>query len=236
MEFITDYTLKELEKRFTELGLEPYRARQVFKWVYKKFITDFEKMTDLPKSARAMLSETFSFHPLELLEKVDAPDATKYLFRTRDNHIVETVLIKERDHLTLCVSSQIGCAVGCTFCATALDGLKRNLSTSEIIDQYLQVQKDAGERIRNVVFMGMGEPLANYDNVRRAVELMVSPAGLDLSKRRITISTSGIISQLKRLARDELMREVNLAVSLNAVNQAQRDSCPSQRRTHLRSL
>ncbi len=221
---ITNYTLSELKEEFEKLGLEPYRAKQVFRWIYKKFVTDFDRMTDLSKDHRRLLNEKFDFHPLKKLEKVEAPDATKYLFQTYDGHIVETVLIKERDHLTLCVSSQIGCAVGCTFCATALDGLKRNLITAEIIDQYIQVKQDIGEeKIRNVVFMGMGEPLANYENVRKAVEIMISPEGIDLSKRRITISTSGILSQIKRMAQDPVMREVNLAVSLNAVTQKQRE-------------
>ncbi len=232
-EFLTNYTLTELKDKFKELRLEPYRAKQVFRWVYKKFVTEFERMTDLSKEHRKLLKEKFSFHPLRKLEKVEAPDATKYLFQTLDGHIVETVLIRERDHLTLCVSSQIGCAVGCTFCATALDGLKRNLTTSEIIDQYIQVKQDIGEeRIRNVVFMGMGEPLANYENVRKAVEIMISPEGIDLSKRRITISTSGIISQLKRMAKDPVMREVNLAVSINAVNQKEREKLMPLTRTN----
>ncbi|WP_461828584.1 dual-specificity RNA methyltransferase RlmN [Aquifex sp.] len=223
-EFITNYTLTELKEKFRELGLEPYRAKQVFRWIYKKFVTDFNRMTDLSKDHRRLLQEKFAFHPLKKIEKVQAPDATKYLFQTQDGHIVETVLIKERDHLTLCVSSQIGCAVGCTFCATALDGLKRNLTTAEILDQYIQVKQDIGEeKIRNVVFMGMGEPLANYENVRKAVEIMISPEGIDLSKRRITISTSGIVAQIKRMAEDPIMREVNLAVSLNAVTQKQRE-------------
>ena len=224
-EFITNYTLSELKERFREFDLEPFRAKQVFRWIYKKFITDFDKMTDLSKEHRKFLKEKFEFHPLKKLEKVDAPDATKYLFLTQDGHIIETVLIRERDHLTLCVSSQIGCAVGCTFCATALDGLKRNLTTAEIIDQYIQVKQDIGEeKIRNVVFMGMGEPLANYENVKKAVEIMISPEGIDLSKRRITISTSGIIAQLEKMAKDSIMREVNLAVSLNAVSQKQREN------------
>ncbi|NPA42238.1 MAG: 23S rRNA (adenine(2503)-C(2))-methyltransferase RlmN [Aquificae bacterium] len=216
MKFITGYTLSQLKEEFTRLGLEKFRASQVLRWVYKKFVTDFSLMTDLSKEHREFLSESFSFHPLERVDKVEAPDAVKYLFKTHDGHIVETVLIKERDHLTLCVSSQIGCAVGCTFCATALDGLKRNLSTEEIVDQFLQVQKDIDSKIRNVVFMGMGEPLANYDNVRKAVEIMVSPWGLDLSKRRVTISTSGLVAQLRRMSKDPLMSELNLAVSLNS--------------------
>ena len=132
MEFITDYNLEELRERFVSLGLEKYRAGQVLKWLYKKLTTDFNSMTDLPKGQRKLLEDTFRFHPLEKLDKVDAPDSRKYLFRTHDGHIVETVLIKERDHLTLCVSSQVGCAVGCTFCATAIDGLRTILDNEEV--------------------------------------------------------------------------------------------------------
>jgi 23S rRNA (adenine2503-C2)-methyltransferase len=223
MKVLTDYTLPDLQREFMNLGFEPYRAKQVLKWVYHKRITDFELMTDLPKEYRRVLKETFRVHTLTLQEKAEAPDAVKYLFRTEEGHLLETVLIKERDHLTLCVSTQIGCAVGCSFCATALDGLVRNLRTSEIVDQYLQVARDTGLRIRNVVFMGMGEPLANYENLRRAVEIMISPWGLDLSKRRVTVSTSGIVSQIRRMARDKVLRDVNLAVSLNATTQRRRE-------------
>ncbi|EDP75343.1 23S rRNA (adenine(2503)-C(2))-methyltransferase RlmN [Hydrogenivirga sp. 128-5-R1-1] len=237
MEFITDYNLEELRERFVSLGLEKYRAGQVLKWLYKKLTTDFSSMTDLPKEQRRLLEDTFRFHPLEKLDRVDAPDSRKYLFRTHDGHIVETVLIRERDHLTLCVSSQVGCAVGCTFCATAIDGLRRNLTSAEILDQFLQVQKDSPEKIRNVVFMGMGEPLANYDNVRKAAEIMVSPWGLDLSKRRVTVSTSGLVAQLRRMAEDPIMRELNLAVSLNAPRQSTRESImPITRKNTLSEL
>ncbi len=232
MEFITEYTLEELKDKVSSLGLEPYRAKQILSWVYKKLTTDFSLMTDLPKEARRELSEAFGFHPLTLEGSAEAPDATKFLFRTRDGHLIETVLIKERDHLTLCVSSQIGCAVGCTFCATAMDGLVRNLTTSEIVDQFLQVQLRTEGRIRNVVFMGMGEPLANYENVRKAALIMVSSWGLDLSKRRVTISTSGIVSQLKRMARDPFMRELNLAVSINSPRQELREKLMPLSRTN----
>ncbi len=214
---------QELRKYMESLGHEPFRADQILKWVYKKFTTDFSSMSDVPKKLREELPKLLSVHCLEPLGRVPAPDAVKYMFRTRDGHLVETVLIKERDHLTLCVSSQVGCAVGCTFCATAVDGLRRNLEAHEILDQFLQVQKDTSERIRNVVFMGMGEPLANYENVKRASEVMVSPWGLDLSKRRITISTSGLIRQLEKMASDRVMKELNLAVSLNAPSQELRE-------------
>ncbi len=220
---LTEHTLSSLREEFAGRGIEPFRANQVLKWVYKKLETDFVRMTDLPKDLREDLARIYKIHTLTLFEEVQAPDATKFLFKTHDGHVVETVLIRERDHLTLCVSSQVGCAVGCTFCATALDGLIRNLTTSEIIDQFLQVQLRSEERIRNVVFMGMGEPLANYENLRRAVEIMISPWGLDLSKRRVTISTSGLISQIKKMAGDPVMRDLNLAVSLNSPRQDVRE-------------
>ncbi len=224
MWLISGYTLTELREKFIELGLEAYRASQVLDWVYKKFQTDFQSMTNLSKAHRMLLSEHFKPHTLQMVGKVPAEDSVKYLFRTEDGHIIETVLIFERDHLTLCVSSQVGCAVGCKFCATAKDGLLRNLTTPEIVDQYLLVQKDTPNRVRNVVFMGMGEPLANYDAVRKAVEIMVSPWGIDLSKRRVSISTSGLVAQLKRMAQDPLMRDLNLAVSINAPSQELRET------------
>lgn len=223
MEIISSHNLKELRGRFESLGLEAYRANQVLNWVYKRFKTDFHQMTDLSKSHREMLAENFKVHTLKLLGRLDASDSVKYLFQTEDGHIIETVLIFEKDHLTLCLSSQVGCAVGCRFCATAKDGLIRNLHTSEIVDQYLQVQKELSQKVRNVVFMGMGEPLANYENVRKSIEIMVSSWGIDLSKRRVSLSTSGLIAQLKRMAEDELLREINLAVSINAPSQYLRE-------------
>ncbi|WP_448584335.1 23S rRNA (adenine(2503)-C(2))-methyltransferase RlmN [Thermocrinis sp.] len=222
--YITSLTLQELREEVRQIGWEPYRADQILNWIYKRFVFDFEQMTNLSKEQRAFLKDNYLIHSLDLLNVVEGGDSKKFLFRTKDGHILETVLIHERDHLTICVSSQIGCAVGCTFCATAKDGLIRNLRAEEIIDQFLQVQSLTKERIRNVVFMGMGEPLANYENVRKAVEIMVSPWGLDLSKRRVSISTSGLINQLKRMAQDKLMKELNLAVSINAPSQNLRES------------
>ncbi|MDQ7081672.1 MAG: 23S rRNA (adenine(2503)-C(2))-methyltransferase RlmN [Aquificota bacterium] len=224
MKVLTEYNLTDLQEELTSSGFEHYRARQILKWVYSKFVFDFDLMTDLPKDMRRTLKETFRVHTLDTVDRVTAPDSVKYLFRTRDGHLIETVLIKERDHLTLCVSTQIGCAVGCTFCATALDGLIRNLRTSEIVDQYLKVAEDIGGRIRNVVFMGMGEPLANYENLRKAVEIMVSPWGINLSKRRVTVSTSGILSQIRRMMEDDVLKDINLAVSINATTQRLRES------------
>ncbi len=216
MKYLPGYTLEEFRKDLENSGFEPYRADQVFNWLYKRGEEDFGAMTNLPKGLRQLLASRYTASSLSLIESIKAPDSEKFLFRTRDGQTVETVLIKERDHNTLCVSSQIGCAVGCRFCATAIDGLVRNLKTEEIVDQYLKVRKITSEDIRNVVFMGMGEPLANIKNVRKAVEILISRWGLDLSKRRVTISTSGLVSGIRKMAEDPLLREVNLAVSINS--------------------
>ncbi|MEN3034307.1 MAG: 23S rRNA (adenine(2503)-C(2))-methyltransferase RlmN [Aquificaceae bacterium] len=212
-------TREELRKDFEK---EPYRADQLLGWVYKRFETDFEKMSNLPKTLRKELSSIYSFWNLELIDTLKAEDAIKFLFKTKDGLKIESVLIFEKDHLTLCVSSQVGCAVGCRFCSTAKDGLLRNLDPDEILEQYMQVSILTGHRIRNVVFMGMGEPLANYESVRKSARIMVSSWGLDLSKRRVSISTSGLIAQIKKMASDPLMRELNLAVSINAPTQSLR--------------
>ncbi|QWK19884.1 MAG: 23S rRNA (adenine(2503)-C(2))-methyltransferase RlmN [Hydrogenobacter thermophilus] len=238
MECILSYNLEELKESLSKMGMPKYRAVQVLGWVYKKFQTDFDAMTDISKEDRKLLKENYYVHSLELVDEVHAEDSVKYLFKTLDGHTIESVLIREKDHLTLCVSSQIGCAVGCKFCATAIDGLVRNLRSEEILDQLLQIQKKIlPQRIRNVVFMGMGEPLANYENVRKAVEVMVSPWGIDLSKRRISVSTSGLIAQIKRMSEDPIMREVNLAVSLNAPSQKLRELImPISKTNHLPEL
>ncbi|RTZ60708.1 MAG: 23S rRNA (adenine(2503)-C(2))-methyltransferase RlmN [Gammaproteobacteria bacterium] len=221
--------LEELRRWATENNLERYRADQIYQWVYKKWEDNPWNMTNLSKELRKWLSENFKFHTLEKIEKVEAPDSVKYLFKTEDGHLVETVLIREKDHWTLCVSTQIGCNIGCKFCATAKDGLIRNLTTAEILDQLLWVQKDIKDlpkpwnKVRNIVFMGMGEPLANFTNLKKAVEIFIDQRGIDISKRRLTISSSGILYQLRKMAQDPVLRSVNLAISLNAPNQEIRE-------------
>ncbi len=224
MELLIGKTLNELRDWATKNNLERYRADQIYHWIYKKWEDDPEKFTNLSKDLRRWLKENAKFHTLEKVEKLEAPDSVKYLFKTEDGHLVETVLIKEKDHWTLCVSTQIGCNVGCKFCATAKDGLIRNLTTAEIVDQLLWVQKDIKElpkpwhKVRNIVFMGMGEPLANFPNLKKAVEIFIDQKGIDISKRRLTISSSGILYQLRKMASDPILKHVNLAISLNAPN------------------
>lgn len=205
----------ELEERF---GLPAFRARQLIRWVHKQRARDFSVMTDISKPLRETLSEAFSIYRPELAEKQVSRDGTrKYLFRLKDGSEIESVLIKQPGRLTLCVSSQVGCAMGCGFCRTALMGLKRNLETHEIIGQVLAVQDDAAEAaesFHNIVFMGMGEPLHNFDNVLRALRLLNDELGHDFSYRKVTVSTSGLVPAIEKFA--AAGAPACLAVSLNA--------------------
>ena len=221
---LKDLTIKELKDFVSSLGLEPYRARQISRWLYKKRVSDFSSMTDLSKEVRELLSERAGIDTLKLVKIEESKDGTrKYLFELEDGNRIESVFIPEKHWNTLCVSTQVGCPAGCKFCLTAKDGFTRNLTTSEIVDQYIQVQRDVGEerRISNVVFMGMGEPLLNFDNVKKAVEIMTNKDMLDLSTRKITVSTVGIVPGIRRMARE--LNKVKLAVSLHATTDEVRD-------------
>lgn len=210
---------QELEVWLRERGFEPYRSKQIWQWILKKTIPSFEYMTDVPKKLRHILEEETELNPLELVYVVESKEdkTRKYLFRLRDGHFIESVLIPETEkgYLTLCISSQAGCAMGCKFCFTAKQGLKRNLTTSEMVDQVVQVKRTLkdGARLRNIVFMGMGEPFANYSAVIKAINILKDPYGMNFSYRRITVSTCGLIPQIRRFVKDTT---VNLAVSLNA--------------------
>ena len=214
---IKSLTMEELKDFVKELGLESYRAKQIAQWLYKKRVSSFEEMTNLSKEVRKLLSEKAELHPLKLVKVEESSDGTrKYLFELRDGNRIESVFIPERGWNTICVSTQVGCPIGCKFCLTAKDGFTRNLTPSEIVEQYIAVQRDVGEerRISNVVFMGMGEPLLNFDNVKKAVEIMTNKDMLDLSTRKLTISTVGIVPGIERMAKE--MNRVKLAVSLHA--------------------
>jgi len=213
---LKDYTLPELIKDLKSLGLESYRARQVFGWVHQKQAVTFENMTDLSKDLRARLSNQFTisnFSPCKISKSRDG--STKYVFRTCDGHGIESVAIPERRHLTICISTQIGCAMGCRFCFTGQGGLVRNLRPGEIINQVLAVMREEsrGERLPNIVFMGMGEPLANYDNLVKSIRILQDPNALHYTHRKITVSTCGLAPRITQLGKD---MDVNLAISLNA--------------------
>lgn len=213
---------REIEDWAKGQGLEPYRGRQIRHWMFKRLVSSFEEMTDLPKDLRKTLEQEAVINTLDIIGTELSRDGTKKcLFQTEDTHRIETVLIPERDHYTLCVSSQAGCAMNCRFCLTGRQGLKRDLKASEIIDQVIQVKKelDEPERMTNIVFMGMGEPLANYREVTRAIETLTAEDGMNFSHRKVTLSTCGIIRKIRELGLDV---RVNLAVSLNAADEETR--------------
>ena len=234
---LKDLDVQETEKWIEKLGLEPYRGRQIRQWLFHKFSSSFDEMTNLSSSLRELLKEKAKINHLEKIRTQVSKDGTeKYLFRLHDGQHIESVLIPERDHYTLCISSQAGCAMGCAFCLTARQGFKRNLSPAEIVDQVIHVKRSMQEPdlLRNIVFMGMGEPLANYDSVLRAINNIVAEDGMNFSHRKVTLSTCGLAPMIRRLGRDTT---VNLAVSLNAADDETRNLLmPVNRKYNLKSL
>jgi 23S rRNA (adenine2503-C2)-methyltransferase len=206
---------RELSSWFEERGEPAYRARQVTSWLYGKKVARFEEMTDLPASLRKVMAEHFQIGSLRIAESLVSGDGTeKFLFALHDGHAVEGVLIPHRKHTTLCVSSQVGCPVGCPFCATGRVGFKRSLNFQEIAEEVWLVERVRGLSIDNLVFMGMGEPLLNYDHLSLALRVINARDGLGIGARRMTISTVGVPEAIVQLGRE--WREVNLAVSLHA--------------------
>ncbi len=219
---ITGTSLDELSAFVRRGGAPAYRARQITDWVFKRRIVSFDAMTDLPGELRTQLAAEFDFAPVDVVRVLGSNDTTqKFLFRLRDGNLIESVLIpaspalygERSDRRTICVSSQVGCAYGCKFCASGLDGWTRNLDAGEIVQQLLAVEKHSGEKIDNVVFMGMGEPLANLDNLKRALAIINAPWGLGIGARHITVSTSGLAPQIRELAEDPT--QFRLALSLH---------------------
>lgn len=219
MESFFDLTLKELEALLGACGKEKYRARQIFKWVYGKSIFDFDIMTDISLGLRKIFKEMFFFEllPVESMQR-SSDGSIKFAFRTKDGHTLETVLMTDGERTTLCVSSQIGCKMGCKFCVTGKIGFIRDLKTSEIVSQLMTVKKITGKKITNVVFMGMGEPLDNLNNVIKAIQIFGDPFGLNISKRKITVSTSGLVDNLKAIPTNSCV----IAISLNAADNEKR--------------
>ena len=211
--------IKDLVK---ELGWEEYRVTQIFSWIWQKGITDIDQMTNLAKTKRELLKEKYFIGQLKLSATQQASDHTqKFLFTLVDNHTVESVYIPELHRKTVCVSTQVGCALGCQICYTGQIGFKRNLKFFEIADQVLQVQKITQQKLTNVVFMGMGEPFLNYNECLKAVEILNSDFGLNIGARKITISTVGITDKIYEYARFPL--QVKLAISLNGTDDKTRN-------------
>ncbi len=230
--FIKDYTLPELEEWVQGIGERPFRARQLFRHVYARGIRSWDECSDLSKAFRTQLDMGTRLDALKILKKEQAPDGTsKYLFGLPDGCRIESVLIPDPPRCTLCISSQVGCALGCKFCLTGSLGFSRNLTSAEIVDQVCQVQGELGSRSRvtNLVFMGMGEPLANYEAVLRAMKVIIDPNGLAFSHRRITLSTAGLIPQMRRLGRES---PINLAISLHAAEDSLRSELMPINRTY----
>lgn len=209
--------LDELETVAAGLGEPRYRGRQLARWIYRHRAETVEAMTDLPGDLRRRLAAAATLSRLRTISRADAADGstTKFLVALADEHTVETVLMRYDDgRRTVCISTQVGCGMGCTFCATGLAGLTRNLSPGEIVEQVLLASHESGERATHVVFMGMGEPLANYTATLRAVRLLNAPYGPGIGMRNLTISTVGVVPQIRRLAQERL--QLTLAVSLHA--------------------
>jgi 23S rRNA (adenine2503-C2)-methyltransferase len=226
---IKSLELNELQK-LADLRQPSYRARQITDWLYTRRVDSFEEMTDLPRDLRAELGRQFAFGKIDIVRVLGSRDTTrKFLFRLSDESLIESVLIpaspalygEKSDRRTICVSTQVGCAYGCKFCASGLEGFSRNLRPNEIVDQIIAIERETGEKIDNIVFMGMGEPLANLDNVTRAIRIINAPWGLGIGARRITVSTSGLAPQIRKLADEPL--QIRLAISLHGATDEVRD-------------
>ncbi len=210
--------LEELEEELGQLGEKSFRAKQIYQWVHQKLAADFEDMSNLSKALREKLRQQYTLTALNPVEvKISKIDGTrKYLFRLSDGNVIESVWMQYHHGNSVCIPSQVGCRMGCRFCASTLDGLERNLTAGEMLDQIYRIQADTGERVSNIVIMGSGEPMDNYDNVVRFIRLISHDQGLNISQRNITVSTCGIVPGIRRLAKEGL--SVTLALSLHAPN------------------
>ncbi len=230
-------SLPELQDCLNAIGLPKYRSNQIYAWMYRRKVCSWEEMTDLPKELRQVFQEQgVSLGCLALVSQVRADDGvTKYLFRLDDGHTIESVYLPETHRHTVCLSAQVGCGMGCLFCATGQRGMIRNLSPAEIIDQPLRISRITGNRISSLVVMGQGEPLLNYDSLFKAIRIINDPHGIGIGARHITISTCGIVPEIKKLAEEPF--QVNLAVSLHAADNQLRDHLmPVNRRFPLEQL
>ena len=220
---IRSMTLPELEGFIVErLGDKKFRAKQIYDWMHVKLVQNFDEMTNLSKNLRERLASEATLRPLQmadcLVSKIDG--TRKYLFRLEDGSIIESVLMKYKHGNSVCISSQVGCRIGCRFCASTLDGLERGLTPAEMLDQIYRIQKLTGERVSNVVVMGSGEPLDNYDNLLVFLRMLTDENGLNISQRNVTVSTCGIVPKMYELAEEKL--QITLALSLHATTDEKR--------------
>lgn len=223
MKNIKDYNIRELKEELEKLGEKPYRADQIFKWLYQVNVKSFNEMTDLSLELREKLKKEFYICNYNILEKQVSKDKTvKYLFDILDGNAIETVLMEYKHGKTICVSSQVGCKMGCKFCASTGIPFIRNLSSGEIVQQLLEVERDLNIKISNIVFMGIGEPLDNFDNVMKAIEIINYPKGLGIGARHISISTCGLVPKIYEIADKDL--QCTLSISLHATDNKKRSS------------
>ena len=219
---IASYSFEELQEEMLAIGEKGFRSRQIYSWIHEKLVDDFEEMTNLPKTLRQKLEVAYEIRRVEMekrqISKIDGTN--KFLFCLKDGNMVESVLMKYKHGNSVCISSQVGCRMGCRFCASTLDGLERNLTPSEMLRQVYQIQKITGERVSNIVIMGTGEPLDNYDNFLKFIHMVSDEHGLNISQRNITASTCGIVPNIRRLAEEKL--QITLALSLHGSNQEKR--------------
>ena len=223
MKNIKDYDLNELEVELEKIGEKKYRAAQIFQWLYVEKVKSFDEMTNLSKELREKLNANYTMCNYNILKKQESSDGTKkYLFDVLDGNAIETVLMQYHHGKTVCVSTQIGCKMGCKFCASTGIKFIRNLSAGEIVEQILAVEQDIGENISNIVYMGIGEPLDNYDNVIKSIRIMNNQKGLNIGARHISVSTSGLVPKIYDLAQENI--PCTLSISLHATTDEKRSA------------
>jgi len=222
MKNIYGITFEELENYFIEKSDKKFKATQVFDWVYKKRINDFSEMRNVSKDTINTMTNDFCFEKLEIITKKDDIDVSKYLFRLKDNEKVEAVLMYHDYGNSICISTQVGCNMGCKFCESGRLKKRRNLEVSEMVSQILMVEEETGKRISHIVLMGIGEPFDNYDNVIKFIDIVNCGKGIDIGSRHITVSTCGIVPKIKEFT--NYQKQVNLAISLHAPNNKIRNS------------
>ena len=223
MKNIKDYNLPELKEEFVQMNEKPFRAEQVFKWIYEAKVTNFDDMTNLSLELREKLKQNYTMSNFNIIKKQESSDGTKkYLFDVLDGNAIETVLMSYHHGYSICVSSQIGCKMGCKFCASTGIAFIRSLTSGEIVEQILAVERDNNIKISNVVFMGIGEPLDNYDNVVNAIRIINNPKGINIGARHISVSTSGLVPKIYQLAEENI--QCTLSISLHATTDEKRSS------------
>ena len=219
---IASYSFEELQEEMLAIGEKGFRSRQIYSWIHEKLVDDFEEMTNLPKTLRQKLEAAYEIRRVEMekrqISKIDGTN--KFLFCLKDGNMVESVLMKYKHGNSVCISSQVGCRMGCRFCASTIGGLTRNLLPSEMLDQVYRIQELTGERVSNVVVMGTGEPLDNYDNLLRFIRILSDEKGQNISQRNLTVSTCGLVPRIRQLAEEDLT--ITLALSLHAPNDEKR--------------